>query len=245
VEAERAGYRPCKRCKPEDLLPPEDPHIRLVKTACETLALAAEGSGEKKRPTLQDLAAEAGLTSSHFHRVFKKVAGITPGKYAREIAGREAREQMDYQRRSPSSIALISASEPSPFTMDTSLSDHQGQIHEDPNILCPEAIDWSEVEMMLGLGMGLELEPWPAGDGVLDTAWLAMGTGEATAADIDPIELTHGVPDMLGMTGGAGGATDANVVPLPTTSQCFGDDNAVPIIDFTEGYPPSASQLFY
>ncbi|KAL4942650.1 hypothetical protein BDV06DRAFT_191736 [Aspergillus oleicola] len=35
-----------------------------------------------RRPTLNRLAGEAGLTGSHFHRVFKRVMGVTPGGYA-------------------------------------------------------------------------------------------------------------------------------------------------------------------
>ncbi|EEP79491.1 conserved hypothetical protein [Uncinocarpus reesii 1704] len=85
AQAEKAGYRPCKRCKPEDLRAPTDPHVRLAQKACETMTLVALAGGEKQRPTLQDLAAEAGLTPSHFHRVFKKVVGVTPGKYARDL----------------------------------------------------------------------------------------------------------------------------------------------------------------
>ncbi|KAI1907008.1 hypothetical protein LOZ39_001638 [Ophidiomyces ophidiicola] len=84
-QAEKAGYRPCKRCKPEDLRAPTDPHVRLAQKACETMSLAAMAAGERQRPTLQDLASEAGLTPSHFHRVFKKVVGVTPGKYARDL----------------------------------------------------------------------------------------------------------------------------------------------------------------
>ncbi|EEH16615.2 hypothetical protein PABG_06702 [Paracoccidioides brasiliensis Pb03] len=116
-QAEKAGYRPCKRCKPEDLCAPPDPHIKLALRACLTMTRAASGGsamaqgaqaqgqaqGQRQgqvqgqaqgqaqgrrrmqRPTLQDLANEAGLTPSHFHRVFKKVVGITPGRFAREV----------------------------------------------------------------------------------------------------------------------------------------------------------------
>ncbi|EFR00678.1 regulatory protein ada [Nannizzia gypsea CBS 118893] len=88
--AEKAGYRPCKRCKPEDVRAPTDPHIRLAQRACETMTLAALAGGDKQRPTLSDLSGEAGLTPSHFHRVFKKVVGVTPGKFARELMERKS-----------------------------------------------------------------------------------------------------------------------------------------------------------
>lgn len=61
---------------------------------------AANGTntGETRtRPTLQDLANEAGLTPSHFHRVFKKVVGITPGRFAREVM--EGKKMGGYLKR--------------------------------------------------------------------------------------------------------------------------------------------------
>ncbi|EGE86085.1 DNA repair and transcription factor Ada [Blastomyces dermatitidis ATCC 18188] len=103
-QAEKAGYRPCKRCKPEDLRAPPDPHIKLAQRACQTMTLAAlraasgANTGEARtRPTLQDLANEAGLTPSHFHRVFKKVVGITPGRFAREVM--EGKKMTGYLKR--------------------------------------------------------------------------------------------------------------------------------------------------
>ncbi|KAL1968997.1 hypothetical protein VTN77DRAFT_831 [Rasamsonia byssochlamydoides] len=81
AQAEAAGFRPCKRCTPH-LHVRDDPQVRVVQRARDTIA-AAVSSGQ--RPKLQELAAEANLTPSHFHRVFKKIAGITPGQYARTI----------------------------------------------------------------------------------------------------------------------------------------------------------------
>ena len=82
--AERAGYRACKRCRPDRLGAP-DPQVEAVRRACETIASAEEA------PSLADLAASAGLSPFHFHRVFKKVAGVTPKAYAAQMrAGRAA-----------------------------------------------------------------------------------------------------------------------------------------------------------
>jgi AraC family transcriptional regulator of adaptative response/methylated-DNA-[protein]-cysteine methyltransferase len=82
--AEQAGYRACKRCRPDRLGAP-DPQVEAVKRACEKIASAEEA------PLLADLAASAGLSPFHFHRVFKKVAGVTPKAYAVEVrAGRAA-----------------------------------------------------------------------------------------------------------------------------------------------------------
>ncbi|OJJ64878.1 hypothetical protein ASPSYDRAFT_54270 [Aspergillus sydowii CBS 593.65] len=79
AQAERAGFRACKRCKPETLKPAVNPQVLLVQKARQTIE-SDIASG--KKPTLVRLAGEAGLTPSHFHRVFKKVTGVTPGKYA-------------------------------------------------------------------------------------------------------------------------------------------------------------------
>ncbi len=85
--AEQAGYRACKRCRPDRLGAP-DPQVEAVKRACETIA-----SGEEA-PSLADLAASAGLSPFHFHRVFKKVAGVTPKAFAAEMRARRAAERL-------------------------------------------------------------------------------------------------------------------------------------------------------
>ena len=81
--AERAGYRACKRCRPDKLGAP-DPKVEAVKRACERIAAAEEA------PSLGDLAARAGMSPFHFHRVFKKVTGVTPKAYAAQTQARRA-----------------------------------------------------------------------------------------------------------------------------------------------------------
>lgn len=63
-----------------------DPHVAIVRRACEMISSSSSTSSfssGRQRPKLHELAAEANLTPSHFHRVFKKVVGVTPGQYAR------------------------------------------------------------------------------------------------------------------------------------------------------------------
>ncbi|MCZ6664496.1 MAG: bifunctional DNA-binding transcriptional regulator/O6-methylguanine-DNA methyltransferase Ada [Gammaproteobacteria bacterium] len=75
ADAERAGFRPCKRCRP-DLPPRAEREAALVAVACRTMESADE-------PTrLAALAASAGLSPHHFHRIFKRIAGVTPKAYA-------------------------------------------------------------------------------------------------------------------------------------------------------------------
>lgn len=84
ADAERAGFRPCKRCRPEGAAPR---HVRaaLVAAACRAIELA----GPEAAPDLGALATSSGLSRFHFHRLFKSVAGCTPREYAAGLrAGR-------------------------------------------------------------------------------------------------------------------------------------------------------------
>ncbi|KAL1957690.1 hypothetical protein VTO42DRAFT_5667 [Malbranchea cinnamomea] len=155
-QAEKAGYRPCKRCKPEDLRAPADPHIKLARQACETMVLAALSGGEKQRPTLQDLATEAGLTPSHFHRVFKKVVGVTPGKYARDLIEGKTIPKGLNSGFIPASLtwaqpaASIPATAPLPSHQEEQQPTHHQPLHP-PNTV---PIDWNEFDLMLAATTG-------------------------------------------------------------------------------------------
>jgi len=83
--AENAGYRACKRCRPEKLAAP-DPQVEAVKRAC------AEIESTEEAPKLADLAASVGLSPYHFHRVFKTITGVTPKAYAAQTRARRAAE---------------------------------------------------------------------------------------------------------------------------------------------------------
>ena len=84
-EAERAGFRPCKRCKPDQPALSER-HAAKVAEICRSIAMAEEA------PSLRDLASEAGLSAYHFHRVFKAVTGVTPRAYATAHRARRVRD---------------------------------------------------------------------------------------------------------------------------------------------------------
>jgi AraC family transcriptional regulator, regulatory protein of adaptative response / methylated-DNA-[protein]-cysteine methyltransferase len=87
AEAEMAGYRACKRCRPDKLGAP-DPQMEAVKRACERIEQAEEA------PKLAELAARAGLSPYHFHRVFKAITGVTPKAYAAETRARRAADKL-------------------------------------------------------------------------------------------------------------------------------------------------------
>lgn len=73
--AEAAGYRPCKRCRPQQAGPNQE-HAARIARACRILEIADPS------PSLAALAAEIGLSPYHFHRVFTAATGVTPKAYA-------------------------------------------------------------------------------------------------------------------------------------------------------------------
>jgi AraC family transcriptional regulator of adaptative response/methylated-DNA-[protein]-cysteine methyltransferase len=84
-DAERAGFRPCKRCKPDQ--PSLDQvHAEKVAQACRLIETADEA------PKLDDLAATVGLSPYHFHRIFKQALGVTPKAYATAHRAKRVRE---------------------------------------------------------------------------------------------------------------------------------------------------------
>ncbi|KFZ18840.1 hypothetical protein V501_00988 [Pseudogymnoascus sp. VKM F-4519 (FW-2642)] len=80
--AQEAGFRACKRCKPD--LDKHDPQATLVARARHTIEKTQAET--RSIPSIANLAEEAGLTKSHFHRVFKKITGVTPRVYAEGLA---------------------------------------------------------------------------------------------------------------------------------------------------------------
>ncbi|KAJ5745302.1 hypothetical protein N7520_010484 [Penicillium odoratum] len=82
-QAEKAGFRPCKRCRPQcGTAAQSNPQAAMVEKACQTIRDEVSAG---MKPRLYDLATQAGLTPSHFHRVFKKILGVTPGQYASSV----------------------------------------------------------------------------------------------------------------------------------------------------------------
>jgi len=88
AEAERAGFRPCKRCKP-DQPPLSHQHAATVARLCRLIEDAEQA------PTLEQLAQHAGLSAYHLHRVFKAVTGVTPKAYAAAHRARRMRRELD------------------------------------------------------------------------------------------------------------------------------------------------------
>jgi AraC family transcriptional regulator, regulatory protein of adaptative response / methylated-DNA-[protein]-cysteine methyltransferase len=89
ADAAAAGFRPCKRCTPDQpsLL---ERHAVTVTRACRRIE-ASEAT-----PSLEGLAEAAGMSPFHFHRVFRALTGLTPRGYA--IAHRDSRVRRELER---------------------------------------------------------------------------------------------------------------------------------------------------
>ncbi|KAI5918127.1 hypothetical protein F4810DRAFT_693426 [Camillea tinctor] len=86
AEASEAGFRPCRRCKPDSITANHEklPVIgatqkKAVETACHYVY---ERAGDLQ---LNDLAGHVGLSPRYFHGLFKQVVGTTPGAYAARV----------------------------------------------------------------------------------------------------------------------------------------------------------------
>ena len=83
IQAEQAGFRPCKRCNPCQTTDcPSD--LQRVRQICRLMEQSLEDSPEA-RPTLKSLAAPAGLNVHQLERLFRRTLGITPRRYAESL----------------------------------------------------------------------------------------------------------------------------------------------------------------
>ncbi|HWF87029.1 MAG TPA: Ada metal-binding domain-containing protein, partial [Vicinamibacterales bacterium] len=88
ADAQRAGFRPCQRCKPDQ--PPLD---RLHAATIAAICRAIESAGHT--PSLAVLAKRARMSLYHFHRVFKAVTGVTPRAYAAAHRSKRIRRELE------------------------------------------------------------------------------------------------------------------------------------------------------
>lgn len=87
AEAEAAGFRPCKRCRPDRETLTER-HAAQIAQACRYIETT------ESAPTLQVLAQHVGLSTFHFHRLFKAATGLTPKAYIHAVRSRHLRERL-------------------------------------------------------------------------------------------------------------------------------------------------------
>ncbi|HEX8191636.1 MAG TPA: bifunctional DNA-binding transcriptional regulator/O6-methylguanine-DNA methyltransferase Ada [Allosphingosinicella sp.] len=80
AEARAAGLRPCLRCLPDDV-------TREAAALEKAFALLKEA---EDTPSLDRLAAAAGYSPHHFHRLFRRATGVTPAAYGRNLRAKRA-----------------------------------------------------------------------------------------------------------------------------------------------------------
>jgi AraC family transcriptional regulator of adaptative response/methylated-DNA-[protein]-cysteine methyltransferase len=97
--AERAGFRPCKRCRPDGPSLAAQ-HASMVARACQILAT------RDPVPSLPTLARELGLSAPHFHRVFTRVTGLSPKACAGALRAESVRRHLS---KSPSVTEALHA----------------------------------------------------------------------------------------------------------------------------------------
>jgi methylphosphotriester-DNA--protein-cysteine methyltransferase len=88
--AAKAGYRPCKRCKPEDRKMPRTAAVARIQTMIQQgltndapTPPASDASESDDAQTTEELARRAQVSKWHFHRIFKDLTGVTPPEYLR------------------------------------------------------------------------------------------------------------------------------------------------------------------
>ena len=85
VAAEAAGFRACKRCRPDG----GDQAGMAIAAACRRLDSA------EAAPTLADLAREAGFSAPHFQKLFKAAVGVSPSAYFKARRAEKARAALE------------------------------------------------------------------------------------------------------------------------------------------------------
>lgn len=100
ADAEQAGFRPCKRCQPNRPTANER-YAANVTEACRIIETC------EAVPRLEALARSVGMSTYHFHRVFKQVTGLTPREYA--LAHRERRLRDELGRGATVTEAIFDA----------------------------------------------------------------------------------------------------------------------------------------
>ncbi len=105
AEARAAGLRPCLRCLPDDV-------TREAAALGRAFALLREAD---EPPPLDALAAAAGYSPHHFHRLFRRATGVTPAAYARSLRARRAEQALRASGRITDAIYDAGYSGPARF----------------------------------------------------------------------------------------------------------------------------------
>lgn len=84
-QARSEGFRPCKRCRPDDILW-SGPHNQIMKKATDFI-----DANFNKRLTLAVISKTLAINPHYLHRIFKKELGKTPAEYLLDIRIQKAK----------------------------------------------------------------------------------------------------------------------------------------------------------
>jgi AraC family transcriptional regulator of adaptative response/methylated-DNA-[protein]-cysteine methyltransferase len=107
-EARAAGFRPCLRCKPDEVGRDREAvasAVKLIERAEETLSL-------------DELASAVGYAPHHFQRIFKRDLGVSPAVYARGLRNRRTETALKANERVTDAVYDAGYQSPSGFYTD-------------------------------------------------------------------------------------------------------------------------------
>lgn len=106
--ARAAGYRPCMRCRPDE-----------VGRDREAVAAAVRHIEQAEEPPrLAELAKLVGYAEHHFQRIFTRDMGLSPAAYARAVRARRAQQHLEEKKSVTEAIYDAGYSAPSRFYED-------------------------------------------------------------------------------------------------------------------------------
>jgi AraC family transcriptional regulator, regulatory protein of adaptative response / DNA-3-methyladenine glycosylase II len=105
AEAEKAGYRPCLRCRP-DLSPTSIQWQGTAAVVVRAFGMISRGDADGNR--MSDLAGRLGMTDRHLRRLFQQHLGASPIEVAISRRLHLARQLLSQTRLSITDIALAS-----------------------------------------------------------------------------------------------------------------------------------------
>ncbi|WP_137678896.1 bifunctional transcriptional activator/DNA repair enzyme AdaA [Aurantiacibacter suaedae] len=105
TEAEREGFRPCKRCRPGEV-------TRDEAAVAQALALLR---GEARPVPLAQLAQACGYSPAHLQRMFTRATGLSPAAYGRALRQEAARTRLSEESNVTDAIYAAGFEGPSTF----------------------------------------------------------------------------------------------------------------------------------
>ncbi len=106
--AREAGYRPCLRCKPDEVSRDRE----AVSRAIQLIEQAEEP------PRLGEIASAVGYAEHHFQRIFTRDTGVSPAAYARAVRARRAEAHLQEDKSVTEAMYDAGYAAPSRFYAD-------------------------------------------------------------------------------------------------------------------------------